>query len=390
MKIRTYRFCVLTALALQLVGLQPALADDWMARVSDDTYVSQLSIPGTHDAGTGHGFYGGLDFFGDSFARTQDKTITEQWESGIRAFDLRPCVDGSELRINHGIIQTQLTLRDALTTLCSLLDKHPTEMAIVIIRHETEGDDNNNSWNSMMVSLLGSEPVKSHAADFTALATMGNMRGKLLILSRDAYASTPTGGFITGWSHSSAFSSQKSGRIKGRGSSQTTCYIQDFYECTADGAKETKRQSILTLMAYSAEKNTSKRLWVINHTSGYSLTTSFFGSTLATSDGYRDNAATQNQAVIDWLAEHTGPTGLVMMDFAGVDVSNGFDVKGLSLTQALIENNFAVPVGVGNINEDTLSPHSLNHNYYDLSGRRSAVPTPKGLYINGGKKLLVR
>ncbi len=385
-------FFVLAAFALQLVGLQPMLADDWMSRVSDDTYVSQLSIPGAHDAGTGHGFVGFIGSFGESFARTQDKTIAEQWESGIRAFDLRPCVDGTELRINHGVIQTALTLDEAFIMLCDLLDQHPSEAAIVIIRHETDGDDNSSSWSGMMTSLLGSEPTKSHVVNFKPLMTMGEMRGKLLVLSRDLYATVPVGGFISGWSHSADFSSQKNGKIKGRSTQQGPCYIQDFYDCTATGAKETKRQSILTMLQYSAEQNTNNRLWVINHTSGYSLTTSFFGSTVATSDGYRDNAATQNGAVIDWLAEHSGPTGLVMMDFAGVDVSNGFDVKGLSLTQALIENNFHVPTGISHVNENDNgnAKESCVGFLYDLVGRRVEATTNAGLYVKDGRKILVR
>jgi len=384
------QYFVWALLLLFSLGLQSAYADDWMGKLSDELRVNQLSIPGTHDAGTGHGFYGGLAFMGDSYARTQDKTITEQWESGIRAFDLRPCVDGSDLRINHGVIQTALTLSEALTTLCDLLDQHPTEMAIVLIRHETEGDDSSKEWNGMMTTILGSEPVKSHAADFVAAATLGEMRGKLLVLSRDAYATKPIGGFITGWSHSSAFNNQKSGKIKGSGTLQSPCYIQDFYECAASGAKDTKRQSILTLMAYTAEKNSNKRLWAINHTSGYSLTESFFGNELATSDGYRDNAATQNAAVIEWLSEHSGPTGLVMMDFAGVDSSNGYAVKSLSLTKALIKNNDKLPTGIENIDE----AEEVNDNIlYDLSGRRvntdneSAQP---GIYIKNGKKVLLK
>ena len=340
MKVRTFGLCVLSTLVFQLVGLRSVLADDWMARVGDDVYVNQLSIPGAHDAGTGHGFQGVLGTLGgNTYARTQDKTITEQWNSGVRAFDLRPCVNGNSLQINHGILQTSLTLSTALSTLCNLLDQHPTEMAIVLIRHETEGDSNSSNWNSLMTTLLDQEPVKSYAITFTPSMKMRDARGKLLILSRDEYASTPVGGFITGWSHNSAFSSQTSGIVRGS-SSQAPCYIQDFYELTADGAKETKRKSIITLLRYTAEQNEDMSLWAINHTSGYSKTAELFGNTLATSEGNRDNAATQNAAVISWLTDHSGPTGIVMMDFVGVDRSDNYDVMGLSLTNALIENNF--------------------------------------------------
>ena len=380
--------CKKTALAMAfflLFGLLSASADDWMGRLPDEAYVCQLSIPGSHDAGTGHGFTGWMgNLGGDSYARTQDKTISEQWESGIRAFDFRPCVDGNTLRINHGIIQTKLTLEDALATLCNLLDQHPTEAAIVLIRHETEGDDNSSEWNSKMVALLARDDVKSHAVNFTSALRLSQLRGKLLILSRDEYASSPTGGFIRNWSHSSVFADQKKSTIVGRNTA--TCYIQDFYEVTAAGAKDVKRQSILTLLDYTSKRTRSSRLWAINHTSGYSLTANLFGNTLSTSDGYRDNAATQHQAVIDFLAENTGPTGIVMMDFAGVDRSGSYDVKGLALTQALIENNLRVYAGVGNPQEDNDGTTEA----YDLSGRHTESNRHGQVLIVNGKKVVRR
>ena len=326
------------------VAIASAFADDlssWMSRIGDDIYVSQISIPGAHDAGTGHGFTGSLSSFGNSYALTQDLTLAEQWNGGIRAFDLRPCVDGSVLRINHGIIATKLTLGDAFATLCGLLDQHPTEMAVVIIRHETDGDDNSSQWAGMMKTLVESEPVKSHAVNFSPTLKMSGTRGKILIMSRDEYATTPTGAYITGWSFGTDLDSQKNGRIK-RGSTQCTCYIQDFYDVSASGAPATKTSSILNLLRFTTEQNNSTRIWAINHTSGYSKTTSFFGNTLATSDGYRDNAATQNTAVVNFLAEHSGTTGIVMMDFAAIDRSGNYDVNGLALSKAVIESNFRV------------------------------------------------
>ena len=382
MKSKIYR--LLTSAWLLVVCLLPANAYDWMGRLPDDAYVCQLSIPGTHDSATGHGFDGFLASMGDDYARTQEKTLSEQWESGIRAFDLRPCVDGTTLRINHGIIQTQLTLEEALGTLCELLDEHPTEAAIVIIRHETDGDDGSNEWNKLMKALLAREDVKAHAINFSPVLKVHQVRGKLLILSRDEYASTPTGGFIRNWGHSSKFADQKNGRIIGR-SAQAVCYIQDFYDLSAEGAKEVKRQNILTLLERMMGLKNNTRIWCINHTSGYSLTTSFFGSDLSTSDGYRDNAATQNQAVIDYLEEHQGTTGIIMMDFAAVDRSGDYNVKGLALTKALIENNFSVFASVGSVPSQKSSAPTA----YSISGRRT-IPTTTGLYIIQGRKVLVK
>ncbi|MBR5052909.1 MAG: hypothetical protein IKW91_06755 [Bacteroidaceae bacterium] len=326
---------------LQGLGALQVKADNtnWMSGISDDTFVGQLSIPGTHDAGTGHGVNNYMVVVsGSTYAVTQEKTLTEQWNSGIRAFDLRPAVDGSRLRINHGIISTKLYFDDALTTLCGLLDSHPTEMCIVIIRHETEGDDNNNTWGAKMKTLLTSSPTSSHAVNYNPMAKLGDMRGKLLILSRDNYDTNPIGGYVTGWGFSADFNNQKNGKITGVGT-QGKVYIQDYYDMSASGAPATKTASIQRMLQFSSSENTDPGLWVINQTSGYSKTASIFGNTVATSDGYRENAQTQNAAAINYINTISGPTGIILMDFAGEDASNGYQVKGQALTNAIIANN---------------------------------------------------
>ena len=384
-------------LALSTATAQ-SIYDDWMADIADHTYISQLSIPGSHDSATGHGFSGWLSAFGEAYARTQDKNITEQWQSGIRAFDLRPCVDGSDMPIYHGILPTNLKMDEALATLCDLLDQHPTEAAIVIVRHETDGDNGDNNWNKMMMTLLSEDNINAHCATFKPLLTMGEVRGKMLILSRDKYATNPIGGFINNWSHSSTFSDQTKSTITAKGTS-TPCYVQDFYDCSASGAKATKTDAITTLLTFTATRNKNTRLWCINHTSGYSLTTSFFGSETSSSDGYRDNAATQNKAVIDFLTATPGPTGIIMMDYAATDRSGNYDVMGLSLTQAIIENNAQYEPKGNHIDQtefqtlpsDThYSARRLNSAaYYSLSGHRAATNS-KAIIITEEKKIIVR
>ena len=122
----------------------------WMNNVPDNTYVSQMSIPGVHDAGTGHGFTTLYGIIGDQFARTQDKTLTQMWNSGIRCFDLRPAVDDNDLRICHGYVSTNLMFSTAISTLCGLLDQYPSETAIIVIRHESEGDSGSGNWNTLI------------------------------------------------------------------------------------------------------------------------------------------------------------------------------------------------------------------------------------------------
>ena len=70
--------------------------NDWMGELDDNRLVTDLSLPGTHDAAMAEGWSGladvdlGSALFGDLMARAQDLTIAEQWAVGVRVFDIRP------------------------------------------------------------------------------------------------------------------------------------------------------------------------------------------------------------------------------------------------------------------------------------------------------------
>ena len=52
--------------------------NNWMSELPDNAYVAQVSIPGTHDTATGHGTTM------DTYSKTQEITIDQQLELGIR------------------------------------------------------------------------------------------------------------------------------------------------------------------------------------------------------------------------------------------------------------------------------------------------------------------
>ena len=394
---------------LLMAALSPAFADDWMSRLDDGAYLTQLSIPGAHDAATGSGFSDDWADFGESFARTQALPLDQQWAAGIRAFDLRPAVTEEGLHIFHGIIPTQLSFADALHLLRDSLTAHPSEFAIVILRHEddSESDADKNRWTRLMKDVVTEPELAAIIQPFTRNLTVADMRGRLLLLSRNAYLGS-RGGIISGWSHSAATADQRRATIThASGSLKAPLYCQDFYDCSADGAATTKTNTLRAMLDYSTKQHTARTntyTWVINHTSGYTLTS--WG--ISTSDGYRDNAARQNAAVIDYLADeaHQGPTGIVVMDFAGIDRSGDFDVMGMTLTRTIIDNNFRYApkvnphVGIHDLTQ-TDPQHPLTQPadshpapasmYYDLNGRKTNRPTTRpGIYIHNGKKLLVQ
>ena len=98
---------------------------DWMKYLPDNTYLSQVSIPGSHDAcaiyGSHYEYKSGmpqeryhfkwlLSWLGNTnttkVTKAQELSIEEQLAAGVRMFDLRPCAASAsvkDLPIHHGI-----------------------------------------------------------------------------------------------------------------------------------------------------------------------------------------------------------------------------------------------------------------------------------------------
>ena len=224
---------VLLALSL------PLQAENWMKRLPDDAYVSTLSIPGTHDSGTGNGFPGITTSiygpFGDKFARTQDKSFEEQWELGIRAFDLRPAIADGYINVNHGIMPTNLRFDNALYFLRDKLRENPSEFVVIHLLHASDGDNNASDYGSRLLELLGRDDLKDFLAPFKSTLTVREMRGKILLLSRNEYADKPVGGFFRNWTGHIDWNAQTNGQIVGANGSTAKLYMQDFAETHRSG-----------------------------------------------------------------------------------------------------------------------------------------------------------
>ena len=374
-------------LSLTLIGAltQGATAQNgWMKDLSDNRLVTDLSLPGTHDAATAEGWVGLAELIGEAAAKAQDLTIKEQWAVGVRAFDLRPQLDGDVLRCMHGISGTKLLVGDFFARLRDLLAASPSEFAIVACKVDSESE----KWANMFTSLLHSDSLQSLFVPFNPRMTVGDVRGKILLLSRNKYDDTPVGGFVNGWSSSKDFADQQGGTITGSNGKSCPLWMQDYYEPNKD--REGKETAIRLMLdaAMSRNLDAAQPAWVMNYTAGNTQT--------FLSDGYRENAEYANQLVIDYLADetHKGSTGMVMMDFAGVDESistagnNTYVVKGLQLVNALIAHNFKnQTTGIDTVKGDS----GLNHDdaWYTLDGRKLVgKPAVKGIFINKGRKVM--
>lgn len=371
---------VLFPLVALLMGNVAVKAENWMKRLPDDTYISVVSIPGSHDSATGCGWAEGHEGLGESFAQTQDLDLGAQWAIGVRSFDLRPCKhEDGYLNINHGIVATNKRFDEALYELRDSLIANPSEFVIVHVMHETDaysGNEPEGSYGNMLLKVLRQDDLKDYFIGFKRSLKVADVRGKILVLSRDSYTSgNPVGGIIENWTHSVDWSRQTQGKIKGPNSASGLLYMQDFYNPTEEGEMDIKVEAIKTMLDYSTTMPLDKLSglrWIVNSASGYSKT--FFG--FPTSDGYREHAARTSQTILDYLATHeAGPLGEIMIDYVGVDNSGDYNVKGLELVRAVIENNFKYLQDMGSGVEE-VTPDGGIVCYYSLTGALLDAPHP--------------
>lgn len=77
----------------------------------------------THDSATGEKGKGLLSIIGTPFARTQNKTIKQQYEAGCRMFDIRVKYIKREWRCAHGLWQSERFAADILKEINGFEDK---------------------------------------------------------------------------------------------------------------------------------------------------------------------------------------------------------------------------------------------------------------------------
>lgn len=338
-------------------------ATDWMAHLDDDRKVCKLSIPGTHDALTGMGFYNQmLQFVFNLTAISQVSTLDEQLDHGIRFFDIRPVVSTDTvrhervLRCTHGMSELKPTLKDALDGIVSFLRHHPKEFVIVKMQHDN-GTENQGDCYTMLRDFL-EEYEYFHPdlfADWRPDVRVKDLRGKILFINRFYFDGQY--GACCKWPDEdpdideNVHIDEECSRVitdAYQAVASTMC-VQDYYKTTKPNRLETKRKAVLNMMevARALTADEEDNTWIVNHCSAY---------TAVSPRGYVTNASKIHPDVVADLLRHPGETvGIMPIDFACYDkvscIINGgspymsdfiYDMKPMSqsLTNLLIMSNF--------------------------------------------------
>lgn len=237
---KSYRF------SLRLRKLIDTKLNNWMQDIEDNRLVCKMSIPGTHDTAADSG---------NAWVKTQDKNIEQQLNSGIRFFDIRLVHDNGVLKLCHGKHTFNTTFdRDVLKTTAEFLKEHPSETVIMTIKRDYDLDHDGATKYRMALTKalegdrnLTSYMVKSFKPDFT----LGDLRGKMLIISRDGWITTPSGK-VTSWPDNASFTSS----IESTNGSSTTIHVEDHYESSASDKVSYVAQNVRKAQAaFSGHQN---------------------------------------------------------------------------------------------------------------------------------------
>lgn len=220
---------------------------DWMAGLDDGRLISDLSIPGTHDSGAMFEPLPGL-------SKNQELTIAEQLAAGVRYLDIRCRNIEDRFFIFHGSVDQHQAYDDVLATVFAFLDGHPGETVIASVMEETEPLRGTRAFEAIFADYVAEAPERWNLS--ASPPTLGEARGKVVLLRRFAAQAAPLGIDATAWPDNSRviFSIENAASVR----------VQDAYRVSFN---DEKWMSITDMIAEA--RTGSRSSLYLNYTSGY-------------------------------------------------------------------------------------------------------------------------
>lgn len=158
-------------------------AGDWMAALPDDSAISEIVIPGTHDCASESAQLGFI-------TKCQALDIAQQLNIGARYLDIRLGEADGALKLYHGFTKckasplpwaAQIDLEDVLRDCYAFLDAHPGETILFAVKQE-HGDLSDAAFDALVQGYVQQNAERWLTPD--TLPTLGEARGKLVLLRR--------------------------------------------------------------------------------------------------------------------------------------------------------------------------------------------------------------
>lgn len=312
-----------------LAVFSSANLNSWMKELHDDTLLSALSIPGTHNSPTCH--------VAPPSVRCQAVSPREQLENGVRFFDIRvqpqfpdnPSKDS--LVLVHSVFPISLTgnkyFRDLVNEIEAFLERNPSETLIMSVKREGPGKHTDAQLSKILYDHYAKDPYKWYTEP--KVPALAEARGKIVLIRRfgledslkQEWNGRGWGIDGSGWADNTPHATCPSGHI---------C-IQDFYEVLESENIDKKIEYVTSQLARSAKL--SYPMGILSSESSHEKDRNpFYINFLSASNFWKLQtwpekvAAKLNPAVVDYIcrkhdeqAEGDWSTGILVCDWVGLD-----------------------------------------------------------------------
>lgn len=149
--------------------------EKWLNYINDTVRLTKLAIPGSHDSGT----VGMPDLY-----CTQNVSIGEQLDLGVRYFDIRVHKNEDKLTIFHGGYKKGADFYGILDNINDFMTENPSEFLVLDFQHFS-GDSQDAVRQALMDKGIINRAVKNTSGksdlDYIDSLTVGDVRGKVII-----------------------------------------------------------------------------------------------------------------------------------------------------------------------------------------------------------------
>ncbi len=286
---------------------------NWMDSISDDTLISQLSLPGSHDSCALHDpSYKGIKVpLSFHTAQCQVLYIFQQLQIGTRVLDIRLKKVNNRLEAYHGFVPQKVYFTGDddtnITNNCyDFLRQNKSEVIFMFIKKEDGGEN----FGDLIKKAINANPKYWYTGK-TMPTTLKEIRGKIVLLSRCSFLNIGVD-FSSGWkTNNAAFTIDTGG---------CSFDIQDKFKLSGDKSEAPKYKWEDVKQTFTAStKNKAEKKIFINFSSGYYPTDMVIRKDVPNISVIADYV---NPKISDYLEENRHiTTGFLMRDFVDVDTN---------------------------------------------------------------------
>jgi len=222
---------------------------NWMSKIDDNTLLSKLTIPGTHDSAAR---------YGSGPYRCQYMSVNEQLYAGVRFFDIRLIYENGELMAYHGETSSgkqYITLAEICQNMIDFTKAYPGESFILSIKNEKPYKDANEmqAFNKAVKDQVELQSHKWYTEETVKGLKLGVVRDKMILLRRyDATEKFATD--VTTWRDDRSFTISD------------YIHVQDEYNVNAAGVAGEKWPLVENMLKGAPDGKEDE--YYINFTSG--------------------------------------------------------------------------------------------------------------------------